>query len=95
MLRTLDANRDGKISAEEMNAGRTRVVRERVAGLIEDLDADRDGKVSKEEARGQIRADFEQLDENRDGHISREELFNRASAKPPRATDKPDPKRDR
>jgi len=73
ILRSLDTNKDGKVSAEEMSAGRTRLVRERVGGLIEELDENKDGKLSKEEARGQIRADFEQLDKNRDGFIDRDE----------------------
>jgi Ca2+-binding EF-hand superfamily protein len=87
-LRKLDANGDGKISAEELKECRSQIVRERVAGLIERLDDNKDGKLSKDETRGQLRDDFEELDRDKDGFLSREEIHAGASARPRPGTEK-------
>jgi len=81
-LRKLDANRDGKIDADEIKVGRAMVIKERVDTLFKELDRDKDGKISKAEARGQIKAHFDQLDTNKDGFIDRAELTAGAEAKP-------------
>lgn len=81
MLTKLDKNKDGKISADELKAGREQIVESRVKGIIERLDTNKDGKISKEEARGLIKEHFDQLDKNKDGFVDREELHAAVSAK--------------
>src|SRR5262245_17970513 len=51
-LYKLDKNKDGKLDADELKAGRELIVKERVDRIIKRLDADKDGKISKKEARG-------------------------------------------
>jgi len=82
ILRGLDKNRDGKIDAEELKAGRTRLLRGRIDTLFKQLDTDGDDRISRAEAKGQIRQDFDEIDRNRDGYIDREELM-RAAVRPP------------
>jgi len=77
----LDKNKDGKIDADELKAGREMLVKERVEGIIKRLDTDRDGKISAKEARGLIKEHFDQLDTNKDGFVDRDELMKAASAR--------------
>jgi len=81
-LRKLDKNKDGKLDADEIKAGRELIFKERVDSLMKRLDADKDGKISKKEARGLIKEHFDQLDKNKDGFIDRDELTAAVSAKP-------------
>jgi Ca2+-binding EF-hand superfamily protein len=81
-LRKLDKNKDGKIDADEIKAGREVIFKERVDSIIKRLDKDKDGKISKKEARGLIKEHFDTLDKNKDGFIDRDELMAAVSAKP-------------
>ena len=56
----LDANKDGKLSPEEVKA----------------IDTDNDGKISRDEAKayGIPAAVFDKMDNNKDGFISQEEM---------------------
>lgn len=82
ILRSLDKNRDGRIDADELKAGRDRIVSHRVDALFGQLDADKDGRISRQEARGMIRQNFAEIDKNRDGFIEREELKQAILEKP-------------
>jgi len=81
-LYKLDKNKDGKLDAKELEAGRKQAWEERVDRLIKRLDANKDGKISKKEAKGMVLEHFDQLDKNKDGFIDRDELLAGASAKP-------------
>jgi len=86
-LHKLDKNKDGKLDADEVKAGRERLVKDRVDGIIKRLDTDKDGKISRKEAKGLIKEHFDQLDTNKDGYVDRDELTAGAAAKP--SDDKP------
>jgi len=83
ILLSLDKNRDGKIDAQELKAGRERILKSRIDSLFKQLDTNNDGRISREEAKGQIRQDFNEIDRNRDGFIDRDELMRAATARPP------------
>jgi Ca2+-binding EF-hand superfamily protein len=87
-LYKLDKNKDGKLDADEVKAGRERAFAERTDSLIKRLDADKDGKISKKEARGLVKDHFDQLDKNKDGSLDRDELLAAVSAKPTEEKDK-------
>jgi len=78
-LRKLDRNKDGKIDAEELKAGRQQLLEARVDAILTELDTNKDGRVSREEARGRVKRDFDQLDANKDGFIDRDELLRAAT----------------
>jgi Ca2+-binding EF-hand superfamily protein len=80
-LKKLDKNKDGKIDADELKAGRQQIIEERVDRIIKRLDTNKDGKISKQEARGLIKEHFDELDKNKDGFVDRDELMAAASAK--------------
>lgn len=82
ILRRLDKNKDGKIDAAELKAGREHIANNRVDFLFTELDANKDGRISREEAKGSIRANFKEIDRNGDGFIDREELLKAATEKP-------------
>src|SRR5262249_15104891 len=82
LLRKLDRNKDGKIDAAELKAGRKAIVKARVDRLIRELDTNKDGKISKAEARGAIKRHFDELDANKDGFVDRAELMRAAEARP-------------
>jgi len=82
LLRKLDKNQDGKISADELKNGRGEIIESRVKGIFERLDTNKDGKISRAEARGLVKDHFDQLDKNKDGFVDREELMAAASARP-------------
>jgi Ca2+-binding EF-hand superfamily protein len=87
-LSKLDKNKDGKLDAGELKAGREMLVKERVDGLIRRMDANKDGKISRQEARGMVKEHFDQLDRNKDGFVDRDELMAGASARPADDKDK-------
>jgi Ca2+-binding EF-hand superfamily protein len=82
ILRRLDRNKDGKIDADELKAGREHVANNRVDFIFKQLDTNKDGRISREEAKGHILANFAELDLNRDGFIDRAELQKAAMEKP-------------
>jgi len=82
ILHKLDKNKDGKIDADELKAGREQLITQRVDGIFKDLDRNKDGKISSEEARGHIKQHFNDLDRNKDGFISRDGLLTAAMEKP-------------
>lgn len=82
ILRRLDRNKDGKIDADELKAGREHIANNRVDFLFRQLDANKDGRLNREEAKGHIRANFAEIDLNRDGVIDRAELLKAAMEKP-------------
>ncbi|MGY0504478.1 EF-hand domain-containing protein [Luteimonas sp. e5] len=74
----LDANKDGRLSADELRAMRGTGMRGpgKAAGMgmrgdYSQLDTDKDGRISRAEAaqRPQFAARFDQLDVNKDGYI--------------------------
>ena len=93
-LHKLDKNKDGKLDADELKAGRDLVIKDRVDRIIKRLDTDKDGKISKKEAKGLINEHFADLDRNKDGFVDREELAAGAAAKVVEQKDKNDKKRD-
>ncbi|HZV06759.1 MAG TPA: EF-hand domain-containing protein [Gemmataceae bacterium] len=82
ILRRLDRNKDGKIDADELKAGREHVANNRVDFIFKQLDTNKDGRISREEAKGHILANFAEIDSNRDGFIDRAELLKAAMEKP-------------
>jgi len=87
-LYKLDKNKDGKLDADELKAGRELVVKERVEGILKRLDADKDGKISRKEAKGLIKDHFDDLDRNKDGFVDKDELTAGAKATIPEDKDK-------
>ena len=81
LLYKLDKNKDGKLDANELKAGREQILRDRVARIMKRLDADKDGKISRAEARGLLKEHFDQLDTNKDGFVDQAELTAGAAAK--------------
>jgi len=94
-LRKLDKNKDGKLDADELKAGREQILKQRVDGIFSRLDADKDGKISKQEARGLVKEHFDELDRNKDGFVDRDELTAGAAAKVKQEKDKGKEKPDR
>ncbi len=78
LLRRLDANNDGQLSAAEVRAGAQRVMEQQVDAMLRSLDTDRDGRISRQEARGPLAQDFDRIDRNRDGFLDRNELLQAA-----------------
>jgi len=74
LLQRTDANRDGKIDAEEWDAARQKLREARIDAMLERQGAGKDGKISKAQAYGRLRRHFDQWDLNHDGFIDREEL---------------------
>jgi Ca2+-binding EF-hand superfamily protein len=74
VLRKLDKNNDGKISAEGLKAARDQIVDDRVEHIFKELDADNDGKISKDEAKGRIKEHFDRLDVDKKGFITKDDL---------------------
>ena len=84
ILRRLDQNKDGKIDADELKAGREHIANTRVDFLFKQLDANKDGRISREEAKGHIHANFAEIDVNGDGFMDRAELLKAAMENPTR-----------
>ena len=78
----MDANKDGKITPDEMQGGRSQET-ERNDGTahldrrFKAADANHDGGLNKEEADGMpmLSADFGQVDADKDGKVTRQEYF--------------------
>lgn len=68
----LDANKDGRITADERPQRGGKGGRER----MQQLDTDNDGRFSREELAGKARAlqNFTAIDSNNDGFLTREEM---------------------
>jgi len=88
ILRKLDKNGDGKINADELQAMREGLLKERVDMLFKALDQNQDGRISRDEARGHVREDFDRLDANKDGYVDRQELLRAAEKRPEKAAGK-------
>jgi len=73
VLRMIDANKDGKIDQEELQAAREKIREHRVDGLLKEFG--KDGRISKEQAQGWLRDNFDRLDLNQDGYLDRNELL--------------------
>jgi len=79
VLRRLDRDRDGEVSAQELAAGKkrggnARPKRGRFDGaLLARIDADGDGKISKDEAPERMAKRFQRLDKDGDGFIDKAE----------------------
>ncbi|MCA2997780.1 MAG: EF-hand domain-containing protein [Rhodocyclaceae bacterium] len=70
---TIDINKDGFITTDEMKVARAKAV----AVMFKRLDADNDGRISKAEADAkapQLANRFTMVDANNDGYISQDEL---------------------
>ena len=70
----LDANADGVVSFEEVQAQRQRHREERARARFARLDRDGDGEVSVAEFEARGERLFEKLDADGDGEVSREEF---------------------
>jgi Ca2+-binding EF-hand superfamily protein len=69
----IDANKDGKLSADELSASREK----RRGEGWKKLDTNGDGKISKAEAQAnapRLAENFDQLDANKDGFVTPEEM---------------------
>lgn len=73
---TLDANKDGRITAEERPKKGGKPGRSAAGGRMAQLDTDKDGRFSRDELAGKDRAlqNFAAIDINRDGFLTREEM---------------------
>ncbi|MCA3017295.1 MAG: EF-hand domain-containing protein [Rhodocyclaceae bacterium] len=70
---TIDTNKDGFITTDEMKVARAKAV----AVMFKRLDADNDGRISKTEADAKaprLAKHFTMMDANNDGYISQDEL---------------------
>ena len=74
VLRKLDTNNTGKISAEGLKAAREQIVEDRVEHIFKELDTDNDGKITMDEAKGRIKEHFERLDADKKGFITKDDL---------------------
>jgi hypothetical protein len=84
-LSQMDANRDARVTAEELRAGRQAKLAQRQAGrtiggrvdgagrTAAPADLDRDGLLTRAEYDARLLARFTRLDANRDGFVTREE----------------------
>ena len=73
---TLDANKDGRITAEERPQRGMHGGKGGRGDRMAQLDADKDGRFSRQELAGKDRVlqNFAAIDTNRDGFLSREEM---------------------
>ena len=77
----MDANRDGKVTAAEMDAAHQRVTGKKAkktdmssADKIKVIDTDGDGILTAEEHAAGSRAMFEKMDTDKDGFLTKDEL---------------------
>jgi Ca2+-binding EF-hand superfamily protein len=85
LLRVIDANNDGRITAEEARAAKPRLIERRADAVIRGFDTNNDGRVSRQEAKGQLAQDFDRLDTNRDGFVDKAEMARALTAQLPAA----------
>jgi Ca2+-binding EF-hand superfamily protein len=81
MFDTMDGNKDGRVTAREMQAAHRRVTGVKAtrsdmtaAEKIKVVDTDGDGVLTAEEHTDGSRAMFEKMDTDKDGFLTREEL---------------------
>jgi Ca2+-binding EF-hand superfamily protein len=81
MFEAMDANKDGKVTAAEMDAAHERVTGQKAmkgemtaADKIKVVDADGDGILTAAEHAAGSRKMFEAMDTNKDGFVGKEEL---------------------
>lgn len=69
----LDSNKDGKLSTDELRAGRAMHGGKRGGHGVRARDTDGDGRISRTEAaaKPELAARFDQLDVNKDGYLDR------------------------
>ncbi len=77
----MDANKDGKVTAAEMQATHQRVTGSKAkksdmtaADKIRVVDTDGDGTLTAEEHAAGSRSMFEKMDTNKDGFLTKDEL---------------------
>jgi Ca2+-binding EF-hand superfamily protein len=80
VLRKLDTDKDGKISASALQTARVQIVADRADDIIRKLDADKDGKISRAEAKGRVLEHFDHIDADKDGFIDRDEMIRAITA---------------
>lgn len=73
----LDADRNGKISRDELVSCVTKKAKEKITEKAKKLDTDGDKYLSKEELQGKnkLNARFDDIDTDKDGKLSREETL--------------------
>jgi Ca2+-binding EF-hand superfamily protein len=79
VLRKLDKDNTGKITAAALKVARQDLLEERVDNIIKELDANKDGKISRDEAKGFLKTNFDRIDTNKDGFVDRQELLRAAT----------------
>lgn len=65
VLQQSDANKDGKVTADEVKADRTK--------FFKSVDTNKDGKVTAEEFQNATQKNFKEMDANKDGFVKVEE----------------------
>ena len=77
MFATMDANGDGSVTVEEMDASQVAMggdTRMTSADKIKVVDTDSDGALTREEHEQGARTMFDQMDANHDGSLTQSEL---------------------
>ena len=81
MFATMDANKDGKVTAAEMKASYQRITGQKAkksdmtaADKIKVVDKNGDGMLTAEEHATGSRVMFEKMDTNKDGFLTKDEL---------------------
>ena len=87
MFETMDGNKDGKVTAAEMEAAHQRITGRKAtksdmsaADKIKVVDTNGDGVLTAEEHAAGSRAMFEKMDTNKDGFLTKDELAARPRA---------------
>ena len=75
-LRQLDSDHNGKISADEVKAGRENAVSHRIDSIFKRCDANKDGKLQKDECPQFMSQCFDRFDSDKDGALTKDELRN-------------------
>jgi Ca2+-binding EF-hand superfamily protein len=81
MFTTMDANGDGKVTAEEMTAARQKIVGAKPAAgemsaaeKIKVIDTNGDGMLTADEHGAGSKSMFERMDTDKDGFVTRAEM---------------------